>query len=145
MSEFSRRTPRLWPYLLLSAAVALFIDFVHIHREEHADALIPVMVSLQRWTFFYWGQDRIGMLLPLLALPFHDPFVNLLIQGWMSIFSALASYFLLARYLCRTAVWPLAATLGSAGLLALSPPRVRFDWLIAQNQYGVSLLLLLMG
>jgi len=82
------------------------------------------------------------MLLPLLALPFPSPLANLLVQGWLSIFCGLVVYFLLARYLCRTPVWPLGAAIGCAQMLIVSPSGVRFDWLVAQNQYAVSLTLL---
>ena len=41
---------------------------------------MPVLVSLQRWTPFYWDQERYGMLIPALALPVRDPLLNLLLQ-----------------------------------------------------------------
>jgi hypothetical protein len=115
----------------------------HIHRNEHADSIVPILVSLQRWTFYYWEQDRVGMLVPLLALPFHNPFANLLVEGWVSISCGLAAFFLLARYMVRRPVWPMVATFAIAYSLAFAPAVIQFDWLIAQNQYAVSLTLTL--
>ena len=47
---------------------------------HNADSLIPVFVSLEGWSLFFWGQDRFGMLLPLLALPIRDGFWNLVVH-----------------------------------------------------------------
>ena len=52
---------------------------------HNADSLIPIFVSLENWTLFYWGQDRCGMLVPLLALPIRDGFSNLVAQNAISI------------------------------------------------------------
>ncbi len=49
----------------------------------NADSLVPVFVSLEKLTLFYWGQDRFGMLLPVLASPVHDGFWNLMLQNTM--------------------------------------------------------------
>ena len=89
--------PRLWPWLLVCAALAVWIDLGSLHRCQHADSLLPVPISLYRWTPFYWELDRIGMLVPLLALPFKNPLVNLLVQDAVNVFGGLAFLFLLAR------------------------------------------------
>jgi hypothetical protein len=47
----------------------------------NADSLVPIFVSLEEFTPFYWGQDRFGMLLPLLASPVRDGFWNLMFQN----------------------------------------------------------------
>jgi hypothetical protein len=68
----------LWPYLLLCAGVALVVTLGDFHRGHTADTLLPILVSLQRWTPFFWEQDRIGMLVPLLTLQLRHPLLNLL-------------------------------------------------------------------
>src|SRR6187402_3211306 len=50
---------------------------------HNADSLIPVFVSLEGWSLFFWGQDRFGMLLPLLTLPIRDGFWNLVVQNML--------------------------------------------------------------
>ena len=36
-----------------------------LHEFHSADSILPVLVSLPRWTPFFWQQDRFGMLVPL--------------------------------------------------------------------------------
>jgi len=52
-----------------------------LHRFQGSDSVVPVLVSLQRWTPFFWQQDRFGMLIPLLAMPVHDPLMNLAVPA----------------------------------------------------------------
>lgn len=47
----------------------------------NADALLPALMSTQQWTLFYWGQDRLGNLVPLLAMPIRDPVWNFEFQS----------------------------------------------------------------
>jgi hypothetical protein len=53
---------------------------------HNADSLIPTLVSLDFWLPFYWGQDRFGMLLPLVAAPVRDSFWNLVAQNALGVF-----------------------------------------------------------
>src|SRR5436305_14423335 len=68
---------------IVAAGLAVWIGLGTLHDYDHADSLLPVLVSTQRWTPFFWGQDRFGMLIPLLAMPIRHPLGNLLAQGWM--------------------------------------------------------------
>jgi hypothetical protein len=123
-------------YLLLCAGAALWIDLGTLHRLQHGDSLLPVLVSLQRWTPFFWEQDRYGMLIPWLVQPVRHPFWNLLAQGFLNVFCGLAAFFLLARYLLRDPAWPLVGCLGAVAFLTLAPAPYRFDYLMDAN-YGV--------
>lgn len=136
----ARAVHPIWLYLMLCGVVAGCVDLGHIHWGHQADSIVPILVSLQRWTPFYWQGDRIGMLLPLLAAPFHHPLTNLLVQDWLGTFSGLAGFFLLARYVLRDRFWPAAATLVTTYLLVFVPPGTRFTWFVEQ-QYGTSLTL----
>jgi hypothetical protein len=124
------RVPPLWPYLALCALVGVLIDLGSVHEGEYADSLVTILISLQRWTPFYWEQNRSGMLVPLLALPFHDPLANLLVQSGIDAFCALAASFLLSRYLLRDPSYPVVALAGVAGFLALTPAGYRFEFLV---------------
>ncbi len=53
-AEGPSRVPPLWPFLLLCGVTAIVIDLGSIHRHHHGDSLVPVLVSLYRWTPFYW-------------------------------------------------------------------------------------------
>jgi hypothetical protein len=130
MTADNRRPPALWPFLLLSAAVAVWIDLGTVHRSQYADSLLPVQISLQKWTPYFWEQDRIGMLLPLVAKPIKHPLANLLVQTGLNLFAGMASLFLLARYVLRDASYPVVAILGLAAFLGLTPAYYRFEFLV---------------
>src|SRR5688500_4546792 len=55
--------------LVFMAAVAASMSLGRLHEFHSADSILPVLVSLQRWTPFFWQQDRFGMVVPLLAMP----------------------------------------------------------------------------
>ncbi|MBI3182355.1 MAG: hypothetical protein HYZ28_09450 [Myxococcales bacterium] len=107
--------------LAACAAAALCLDLSAFHRHHNADSLVPVLVSLIRWTPFYWDQDRFGMLAPLLALPFQGVLANLLVQYGLLCFAFFAAHILLARYLWADARWPLAGSLGATAMVMLIP------------------------
>jgi hypothetical protein len=130
--------------LLLCAAVAALADLGAAHGRHTGDSLLPVLVSLQRWTPYFWTQDRVGMLVPLLAMPVRSPFANLLVQDGLYFFAGLAALFLLARYALRDATYPLAGTLSAAAFLTLTPADYRFDFFL-NTFYGVWLALGLGG
>jgi hypothetical protein len=123
-------------------AAALLLDLGSFHELEHGDSILPVLVSLERLTAFYWDQDRYGMLVPLLARPIVDPLWNLLFQRGVLVFCGLASVVLLARQTLRD--WPLVGALSAALLLLLAPASWRFEYL-GDQPYGLSLALALTG
>jgi hypothetical protein len=132
---------------ILVAAVAVaaaLLDLGRLHRLEQGDSLVPVLVSLQRWTPFYWDQERYGMLVPLLALPFRDPLLNLLVQRFLLGAAGLGAVVLLARHVLAGRDWPLAGTLAAGTLLAAAPEAWLFEYLWNQP-YGASLALALAG
>ena len=133
--------PAVAPLLLAAAAAAVAIDLSPFHQFHHADTLIPVLVSLQKWRLFYWDQDRIGMLVPLLAAPVRHPFGNLLVQSGASIFGALAAVVLVARVVNPTGGWPAAAAGGCGVLLVGVTGYDRFQLLGPSLPYGAALAL----
>ena len=135
------RTAALLGAVALAAAL---LDLGTLHRLEHADAIVPVLVSLQRWTPFYWDQERYGMLVPLLALPVRDPLWNLLLQRLLLVLAGLGAVVLLARHALPDRDWPLAGALAAALLLPLAPEGWRFEYL-GDQPYGLSLALALLG
>ncbi len=127
----------LWGTLVLLGASYLTALSPAI-AAHNADSLIPVFVSLERWTLFYWQQDRFGMLLPLLAMPVRDSFQNLILQNTMSVALLLAgSTAALARVGVRL---PAAWAVGHlALLLALLTPEVAFVLLSTNQSYAAAL------
>jgi hypothetical protein len=126
------------------ALAAALVDLGSFHRLEDADSILPILVSLQRWTPFYWDQERYGMLVPLLALPVRDPLWNLLLQRFLLIAAGLAVPVLAARHVLAGRDWVLAGLLSSAALLVFWPARWSFDFLGSQP-YGLSLAVSLAG
>lgn len=121
------------------AAAGLWLDLGSFHRHHNADSLLPVLVSLLRWTPFYWDQDRFGMLAPLLALPFQGVLANLLFQYGLLCFAFFAAHLLLARFLSEDPRWPLAGALGAAAMVAFTPGDTLMA--IVQNPFSPSLAL----
>jgi hypothetical protein len=116
------------------AAFATWLDFSRFQEGHHADSLVPVLTGLTAWTPFYWGQDRYGMLIPLLALPVRNPEAHLLVQGFLTIaLSAWGLMQLVRALLPRSVLWAPAAALLMV-LLLLLPPAVelRFNILWVQ-------------
>jgi hypothetical protein len=126
------------------AAAAVLVDLGTFHALEHADSIVPALVSLQRWTPFYWDQERYGMLVPLLALPVRDPLWNLLLQRGLLVLAGLGAVVLLARHVLAGRDWPLAGALAAAGLLLAAPAPWLFEYL-GDQPYGLSLALALSG
>jgi hypothetical protein len=133
-------SPWTWT-LLLVALIATWLDLSRLHAFQGSDSLVPVLMSLQRWTPFFWGQDRFGMLVPLITMPVRSPLANMLAQSWLMLVAALLAPFMVARWLAgRESGWLLAGTLTNALLLTLVKPLERFDWLVVQP-YALSLTL----
>src|SRR5260370_11988486 len=142
-TDAPRSLPRLGPVLALCAALALWIDLGRFHRNNNSESLLPVLVSLYRWTPFFWDQNRVGMLTPLLALPLKNPLHNLLFQAWLVLWAALAVPFLLARYVLRNPAWPLAGALAVAAEILVFSSWWFFNCSFGQLHSPVSLALAL--
>src|SRR4029434_3206453 len=142
-SKNKTATSSMLMIVTVCAGVAIWVDLGTLHRSHTGDSLIPILVSLYRWTPFYWGQDRLGMLLPLLAVPFPNPLTHLLVQIGVSTCASFVSMCLLARYTLPRGLWQLAALLSAAGFLALAPGWMRFEILAVHQPYGLSLALAL--
>ena len=126
---------------ILIAGLAAWMGLGTLHDFGHADSLLPVLVSTQRWTPFFWGQDRFGMLVPLLAMPIRQPLANLLAQGWVTSSAGLLAPFVVARFVTGQGEdWIAIGACANGLFLLITPPVVQFDWLVAQP-YGLSICL----
>lgn len=128
----------LYVVMALVAGTALCMSLSQLQHYQNADAVVPVLTSLQHWTPFFWETNRYGMFIPLLAWPFRNPLANLIVQSAITIAAGLAASFLLVRYLFgRNRYWLIAATLQNIWLILLVPKPIQFDWFVMQC-YGVS-------
>jgi|SRR5215471_10151494 len=131
--------------VLAAAASALLADFGRFHRIHHGDTVLSALISLYHWTPFYWDQDRFGMLIPLLAIPFRNPFWNLLFQCGVSLFAGLGALMLFVRYVAGDSNWPLAAMIAALAAFAAGPHSTLFQAFWPDQVYPPGLATLLLG
>src|ERR1019366_9076373 len=54
-------------YVIVPSWVLMFGEYTHVHD---ADSVLPAIMSVEKLTWYYWGQDRFRNLLPfLLCIP----------------------------------------------------------------------------
>lgn len=119
---------------LLSLAVALGWT-LDLHN---ADSLIPVLVSLDLWLPFYWGQDRFGMLVALLVAPIRDSFWNLIVQNALGVFLLIAGAYAAANR-CGVRCPQLVAFALLSVLLAWPAETTALQLLTTNQSYGPAL------
>jgi hypothetical protein len=115
------------------------VTLSQFHAQQHADSLVPILVSLYDWTPYYWDQDRFGMLVPLMSRPIGDPFVNLLTQTFVTVSCGIGALWAIAGYYLKAPA--LAAALGIAVFVTTAPLGFQFTYLGTAHPYNVSLLL----
>jgi hypothetical protein len=133
----------------ICAGITINLSWIHEHHD--ADSLLPVLISLDRYLPFYWGQDRYGMLVPLLASFVRDYQLNLFVQTQFLVFAPLLIVLLWHLYFqprdAQTGLNP--KNIGSALvsiclLIPMFQPTKRMSqaWLLA-HPYLISLAFLL--
>lgn len=85
----------LWLAIAALLLAALAVNFSWIHGLHDADTLLLPLISIDRYTPFYWGDNRYGMLVPLLVSPVKDYRANLLLQTQILTAAAIACVVLL--------------------------------------------------
>lgn len=123
---------------------ALFLTLGKMQWLNHADCLIQALTSLYRWTWFYWGQGRYGMLTAALATPVHSPLGNLLLQNGIVTFCGLMTFPLAHAYVIGWRTAPLAGLLSTGIFVLAGKDRFHQDYFINQP-YAVSMCLGLLG
>jgi hypothetical protein len=135
------RTSSLAWTVLITVLITTWIDVSRLHEFLNSDFIVPVLTSLVKWTPFYWEENRLGMLIPLLAAPIRPPLANLIFQAWLGTFAGLFASFLLLRYVMgKRSAWLIAGLLVNLMALCMLPLWTQYDWL-ANQCYGVSLTL----
>ncbi|OWK41686.1 hypothetical protein FRUB_03764 [Fimbriiglobus ruber] len=126
-------------------AAAILIDLGSFHKHHHSDSFLPVLLSIHKWTFYYWEQNRYGMLVALLATPFDHPFTNLLVQNGITLWAGLMCFPLAARWLTPGRAAAVAGPAAAATFVAFAPPKVQWVFMSNVNVFSVSLALGLAG
>lgn len=131
--------------VLVAIAMGLFLG------ETNADALVPALISTQRLTFFYWGQDRLASLVPLLAWPARDAIWNFYVQSAVLGASFFALVALFAGFHLRRArpgagpmVLPLSTLAAGLLVIVLVDPITGYTFVFEQP-YALSTTVFLLG
>jgi hypothetical protein len=127
-----------WAVLAVVVFAVVWIVLGPIHRFHQADSLLPVLASCYKWTPFFWHQNRLGALVPLLASPFRDPGVNLFIQAGLNSFLGLLAIFLAARYVGGRRRWIAGGAIATLLLMCWPQQRI-FNYLIGHHEYSSAL------
>ena len=134
------------------AVAAICINLSWIHTKHDADSLLISLISIERWTPYYWADNRFGMLLPLLASPIRSYMANLLVETQLSVVATLLAVVLFQCFLLERERGFTARNLGSAcltiglAILVLRPhDRVAQVFLLPSHPYFTSLSLALVG
>jgi hypothetical protein len=110
------------------------------------------LISIERWTPYYWGDNRLGTLLPLLASAVRSYVPNLLLQTQLSVAAALLTVVLFQCFFLQREHGFTARNLGAACItiaiaMAVFRPhdRVVQVFLLPSHPYFTSLSLALIG
>jgi hypothetical protein len=77
--------------------ISILTVFKCAPQSLNADIIINSVMALQRLTLYYWGQNRLINVLPLLASAFRNPTVNLYVVLFVPTLSFYALLYLIAR------------------------------------------------
>jgi hypothetical protein len=77
-----------WAVGLAALAGILFPLSVELAGWQDGDGILASLISIQKLTWYFWGQDRLLNLLPALAWPLRDPDANLHFQLFLRSFMA---------------------------------------------------------
>ena len=142
------RVHLVFVYLFTSAIMSLF--FLSFNLDKlNADVIVHSIISTQNVTMFYWGQNRLLSLLPLLFSPVTNPASNLLLIIFTSTFVFFILLFLLSMFagqLVGQRKQHIGIALFSIGLLFLIVDKEAIVALAFVNfEYAVAGLVLLLG
>jgi len=143
-----KRPLRRWDLICVGGAllaVTVWIACSSIHRFHNSDTLLLCMISIHRWTPLYWDHHRVGMLLPLAAMPFKHPFTNLLAQCSLALSAGLGSFFLLGYYVAGRRRGMMIGALGASLFVLLVHIEQQFEFFINNSHYPTSLALALLA
>jgi hypothetical protein len=142
MLNLSMPAQRRVAYVLtFSTAVALLIAFSGYYDGLNADTAVAYMNGFVRWTPFFWGSDRYGMLIPALTSSLTNPLANMIAQNTLHIFTSVICFFLLARFFFPGPKVLEIGVLALAGYLLLSGlPDIK-EYLSPWNIYTPAMML----
>lgn len=126
--------------LAFAAMVAGLFTTSRLAKLPDSDSLLLSIISLQRPTFYYWAQNRVGALLPMLFNAIGNNEINFLLQSFCRAFAAALTpaFSIVILRLRIPHLLSFAASLGPIFIVATDVSLKAF-WLDA-GPYAVSLL-----
>src|SRR3954447_11630708 len=114
-----RKKRRAYGVAFASAAVifaALAINLSYLQQFHNGDTVLVAFMSIDRWLPFYWGDNRYGTLLPLLASLVTDYRFNLLLQSQMIALAAVGTVCIVNLFFLHADGTTTTVRLGSASI-----------------------------
>lgn len=131
-----------WVWIAGLLAALAFPLSASLAGTQDADGVLAALISTQKLTWYFWGQDRLLNLLPALAWPVHDPEANLRLQIGLRTFMAFLAplgVIVLLREAPRVA---LVVTVATQSVLAFCLSGYgQFNLYVQHNPFGTSLVL----
>jgi hypothetical protein len=123
---------------------AISVNFSWVQGWNNSDSIVPALISIEKYSPFYWSENRFGMLVPLLASPVRDYGWNLLVQSQLIVFSGIGILLILDSFAWAGAAGRTVRTsIAALSLLVFYKPVASVVLLLPGSPYFVSLFLLL--
>ncbi len=90
-----------WPFWTSAASLALLsltICFSDIQQFHTSDSVLVALMSLDRFTPFFWNENRIGNLTPLATMWVRSPYLNLILQAFLYTSGPILCFALMNRF-----------------------------------------------
>jgi hypothetical protein len=119
--------------------IAVLLVLAHVPWGQNADDLLPALMSSQKLTLYYWGENRFANLLPALTQWIGSPVRNAEAQLALRIVAGMtAPAFVCALFYTRAShVWRATLAADCLMLLASSPPVLHETYIVA-TPYGTA-------
>jgi hypothetical protein len=138
------------PVELVVVALVVVAGLRAMHL-ANADALLPALMSTEELTWFYWGQDRLANLVPLVSFPVRDIRWNIATQlgligfGWFTLIALVgANHDAAGERPPRPAVVASATGISGAITIALLTT-AKLQVFVFEQLYAFALVLYLVG
>ncbi|RMQ30133.1 hypothetical protein ALQ07_01252 [Pseudomonas syringae pv. actinidiae] len=110
---------------------------------QDGDGILTSLMSTQKLTWYFWGQDRLLNFIPALASPFTDVETNLRVQVFFrSMFAYLSPLGILIFFNRSPKFLLVAIAITNIILLACLSQYAQFNFYVQHNTFGTSLVML---
>ncbi|MCF5028156.1 hypothetical protein [Pseudomonas syringae] len=110
---------------------------------QDGDGILTSLMSTQKLTWYFWGQDRLLNFIPALASPFTDVETNLRVQVFFrSLFAYLSPLGILIFFNRSPKFLLVAIAITNVILLACLSQYAHFNFYVQHNTFGTSLVML---